>query len=65
LPDPSVRVKRNVFSHLNPFRLTRTPVPQGAARIEKIELPEDFRDRGVYVPTGYRVNQRAGNDYNS
>ena len=56
LPDPSVRVKRNVSvlaeafaSRANPFRLTRTPIPHWCCWIGKIELPEDCRDGEVYV----------------
>jgi hypothetical protein len=41
---------RRFASRANPFRLTRTPIPHWCCWIEKIELPEDCRDRGVYVP---------------
>jgi hypothetical protein len=35
LPDPPVRVKRNVFSFLNSFRLTRTPVTMSKLRLKR------------------------------
>src|SRR3954452_16994187 len=49
LPDPSVRVKRNVFSVLNPFRLTRTPVTTRRCWLERSNCSGYCRDREAYV----------------
>ena len=64
LPDPLVRVKRNVFSNLNPLRLTRTPVPRCAAGIGKIELPEELPGSRILCRRPPFVNHRVGNSYN-
>jgi hypothetical protein len=63
LPDPSVRVKRNVFSFLNSFRLTRTPVTTRAAGLERSNCSGYCRDRGVYVALA-ALSSLGGNDLN-